>query len=179
MTAEQYVAMCERKGRRVRRIGPSRWMVQCAGHDDNGPSLQVKVGNTQPLMLHCYAGCPNDQVLAADGLSWREVLPDGRPVMRLPERLSSTDDKRPPNGSSTGDPLAADELLELWRAADLPYRCCEQLGQWRAVCPRCGDDDGWSVWIREFAGRPDDTAVWCAHGCDEQQIRQALKAVAA
>jgi hypothetical protein len=53
---------------------PVYWMVTCPAHDDHSPSLKVRAGQTQPVVLHCFAECHADSVLVAAGLSWSDVL---------------------------------------------------------------------------------------------------------
>jgi putative DNA primase/helicase len=64
----------------VRAIGPDRWMAPCPAHQDRSPSLSVRYTDGR-LLLHCFAGCANDDVLAAIGLEFRDLYdPDpGQP----------------------------------------------------------------------------------------------------
>lgn len=51
--------------------------VQCPSHEDTSPSLSVAPGTTQPVVLHCHAGCDPEQIIEAGGLNWAEImLPD-------------------------------------------------------------------------------------------------------
>lgn len=52
-----------------------QWLVQCPAHDDTTPSLSVGDGTSGPVMK-CFAGCDNNDILAARGLTWAEVLGD-------------------------------------------------------------------------------------------------------
>ncbi len=52
----------------VRQSG-GNFSARCPAHDDRNPSLSISVGKTQPVVLHCQAGCPADDVLAAIGLT--------------------------------------------------------------------------------------------------------------
>ncbi len=49
------------------------WMVQCPAHDDPDPSLRVCAGTTQPVVLHCHAGCSPERILAALNLTWADL----------------------------------------------------------------------------------------------------------
>ena len=60
----------------VRQIGPDRWMARCPAHDDHSPSLSIRESETGKLLLFCFAGCETESVLAALGLSWRDILED-------------------------------------------------------------------------------------------------------
>lgn len=45
----------------------------CPAHEDRNPSLSVKPGDVR-LMLHCFAGCPEDAVLQALGISTQQLF---------------------------------------------------------------------------------------------------------
>lgn len=48
----------------VRSTGPAKWMAYCPAHADRTePSLSLRVGGKQPVVLHCFAGC-----------SWNDVF---------------------------------------------------------------------------------------------------------
>ncbi|MCX7782566.1 MAG: hypothetical protein N2318_02860 [Meiothermus sp.] len=48
----------------VRPAGPGRWMALCPAHDDRNPSLSILLVESR-VLLHCFAGCTPDSVLAA------------------------------------------------------------------------------------------------------------------
>jgi hypothetical protein len=50
-----------------------RWMARCPAHDDNEPSLGIALGTDQPVVVRCHAGCEQDDVLAAIGLSMADI----------------------------------------------------------------------------------------------------------
>lgn len=50
------------------------WKARCPVHDDDKPSLGIKVGDTQPL-LRCRAGCHEDAVLGKLGITWGDLKP--------------------------------------------------------------------------------------------------------
>lgn len=49
------------------------WMARCPAHHDRRPSLSIAVTNTGKVLLHCFRGCPPEAVLAAVGLTWRDI----------------------------------------------------------------------------------------------------------
>lgn len=61
----------------------SAWSARCPAHDDHAPSLSVSDRDGTAL-VHCHAGCPQDEVVAALGLTFGDLrpvvppLPDGR-----------------------------------------------------------------------------------------------------
>lgn len=56
-------------------VRPSQggYMVVCPAHEDHTPSLSVREGETQGVVLHCHAGCRTEDVLAASSLSWEDI----------------------------------------------------------------------------------------------------------
>ncbi|PZS13491.1 MAG: hypothetical protein DLM64_03230 [Solirubrobacterales bacterium] len=40
------------------------WMAQCSGHDDRTPSLSIKEGDYGKAVLHCFANCTLEHILA-------------------------------------------------------------------------------------------------------------------
>ena len=72
----------------VKRVSDHRWIARCPAHDDRSPSLSLAVRDGTPL-IHCFAGCAATDVLAAVGITWKEILPDDdryrRPISRVVE----------------------------------------------------------------------------------------------
>ena len=61
--------------------GANKWMARCPAHDDRGPSLSLtekphKVTGELTPLIYCHAGCSSEDVLAAVGLGWEDVLPE-------------------------------------------------------------------------------------------------------
>jgi hypothetical protein len=62
------------------------WMARCPVHDDQQASLSLKQGNERPVIMNCHAGCSNDDILVAVGLTWADLqgdepAPRNRPVV--------------------------------------------------------------------------------------------------
>jgi AAA domain len=55
------------------RVSGGRYTLRCPAHDDSTPSLSVSDGE-KDVVLTCFGGCTNDEVLAARGLTWADVL---------------------------------------------------------------------------------------------------------
>ena len=50
----------------VRADGPNKWMALCPAHDDYPkPSLSLRIGDVQPVLANCFAGCTWEEVFAA------------------------------------------------------------------------------------------------------------------
>jgi hypothetical protein len=50
------------------------WKTNCPAHNDDTPSLSIGVGEDGHVLLHCFAGCPIEKILAAAGLSMRDLF---------------------------------------------------------------------------------------------------------
>jgi hypothetical protein len=58
---------------RARPAGDGRWTARCPSHADRSPSLSIREGGGGRVLLHCFSGCRPEAVLAAMGLSWRDI----------------------------------------------------------------------------------------------------------
>jgi Protein of unknown function (DUF3631)/Toprim domain len=82
-------------GSLVKELGGDRYQAQCPSHDDINPSLSI-TGIEGSVLICCHAGCDTDKVLAAAGLSARDLYDerngatyrydDGRVVHRSPTK---------------------------------------------------------------------------------------------
>lgn len=62
----------------VRRSG-NGWTAKCPAHEDHHNSLAIHVGEDGRVLLHCFAGCTCEEIMAARGLEMRDLFPeDGR-----------------------------------------------------------------------------------------------------
>ncbi|GHU18701.1 hypothetical protein FACS189475_04610 [Betaproteobacteria bacterium] len=71
---------------RVKRSGEGRWTAICPGHDDKGPSLAIRETDDGRILLHCFAGCSVEEVLAAVGMSFDDLFPPRAIEHGKPER---------------------------------------------------------------------------------------------
>lgn len=62
----------------VRRTGEGEWVARCPAHQDRSPSLAIKEAGGDVMLLHCFAGCPTEDVLAAIGLTFADIMPERR-----------------------------------------------------------------------------------------------------
>jgi AAA domain len=51
------------------------WIAKCPAHDDQKPSLSIDEGADGRALIRCHAGCLTDNVLAALGLTRRDLFP--------------------------------------------------------------------------------------------------------
>ena len=68
----------------VRASGPGRWVARCPGHQDKAPSLSIREIDDRTL-IHCFAGCAAADVLAAVGLSLRDLF-ESRQPFKVPSK---------------------------------------------------------------------------------------------
>jgi len=71
MTVETILSRLQR----VRTRGPGQHSACCPAHEDKGPSLSIKELPDGRVLLHCFAGCEVDAVLAAVGLEITDLFP--------------------------------------------------------------------------------------------------------
>lgn len=63
----------------VRRTGEGRYLAKCPAHEDNSPSLSIREMPDGRVLVHCFAQCPVEDVLAAVGLTFDALFPE-RPI---------------------------------------------------------------------------------------------------
>ena len=61
---------------RVKKTGADRSMACCPAHQDKTASLSIKDLPDGRVLLHCFAGCDPDSVLAAVGLTFSDLMPE-------------------------------------------------------------------------------------------------------
>ena len=53
----------------------SQYTAKCPAHDDRHASLSVGAGDDGRILMKCHAGCSTQSVLAAMGLTERDLFP--------------------------------------------------------------------------------------------------------
>lgn len=61
----------------VKQSGICKWICRCPAHKDNSPSLRVSVLTDGRILLHCFAGCRTEDVVASIGLKMSDLFNDG------------------------------------------------------------------------------------------------------
>lgn len=60
---------------KVRPSGYGKFMACCPAHEDRSPSLSVRVEDNGKVLLHCFAGCPPEDVVEAVGMRMMDLAP--------------------------------------------------------------------------------------------------------
>ena len=99
---------------RVKKTGPNRWLACCPAHGDKSPSLSIRQTDQGVTLLHCFAGCTANEVMASIGLRLSDLYP---------ERIN------PPHGlGKAKPPFNTHELLfVIHREASIVFMCAGDL----------------------------------------------------
>ncbi len=57
----------------VRQSSQHEWMASCPAHDDSNASLHLTEMQDGALLMKCFAGCSQDDILQAVGLTWKDL----------------------------------------------------------------------------------------------------------
>jgi putative DNA primase/helicase len=84
------------------------WKARCPSHDDSDPSLSIDVNRDGMVLIHCFAGCSQDQVIAAlcDRGLWSTA--DDRPRPRIVSQ---------PDHHEADDQGRRAAALDIWKAS--------------------------------------------------------------
>jgi DNA primase len=77
------------------RFGARNGKAHCPAHDDRNASLSIKAGDDGRTLIHCFADCRTEDVLAAVGLTLRDLF-NGNGTERASGRLVASYDYRDP-----------------------------------------------------------------------------------
>lgn len=61
----------------VKCIGKKQYMVRCPYHNDKKASLSITERDNK-ILMHCFAGCNNKQILKRKGLDYKDLFNDER-----------------------------------------------------------------------------------------------------
>lgn len=70
----------------VRCTGEGRYLAKCPAHEDRSPSLSVRELDDGRTLLHCFAGCAAQDIVAAVGLDMAALFPPREIQHGKPER---------------------------------------------------------------------------------------------
>ena len=60
----------------VKETGNGKYVARCPAHDDKSPSLAIKECSDGRILIHDFAGCETEDVLAAIGLEFHDIMPE-------------------------------------------------------------------------------------------------------
>jgi hypothetical protein len=147
--------------------------ARCPSHPDNTPSLHVSEGEDGRVLLHCFAGCAAESVVAALRLTLADLFPRDplsgphwpRPLrdryVEIAGRVNALEAGPAARGMRDAD-LLVDVLVQLARDSR------QFTASVMFTCPECGAGHAWIR--RNHAGLAAD----CDQGCDEHQVFTAL-----
>ncbi len=86
------------------------WACRCPAHDDRNPSLSIRVGDDGRALVRCHATCTQAEVVAALGLTMRDLMPDAPSKPYAVGRLTTTPSPPPeaPRAFATPEDAIAD-----------------------------------------------------------------------
>ena len=58
-----------------KQVRENEWACLCPGHNDKSPSLSVTEKDNGKILLKCWSGCSNLDIITALGLSWDALFP--------------------------------------------------------------------------------------------------------
>lgn len=70
----------------VKQTGAGRWLARCPAHDDRRASLAIRELDDDRVLVHCFAACDVESVLAAVGLTFDDLYPPRAIASGKPER---------------------------------------------------------------------------------------------
>lgn len=60
---------------KAKKLPAGGWIARCKSHPDASPSLKIAEGDDGRPMLHCYAGCDFERIVASLGYQVADMLP--------------------------------------------------------------------------------------------------------
>ena len=66
------------------------WTAKCPAHDDGKNSLSLSEGKDGRALIHCFTGCPPENVVKAVGLEMTDLYPQGQESYLYPPKTSAT-----------------------------------------------------------------------------------------
>ncbi len=60
----------------VKETGHGKYVARCPAHEDRSPSLAIRECSDGRILIHDFAGCETEDVLAALGLTFSDIMPE-------------------------------------------------------------------------------------------------------
>lgn len=97
---------------KVKLRGRGQWIACCPHHSDKSPSMTIRELDDGRILLHCFAGCPPNDILASIGLRFSDLFPD-----KLGDSLRPM--RRPFNAHDVLEALSRELLIARISSADI------------------------------------------------------------
>lgn len=97
----------------VKQTGHGRWIARCPAHSDRKASLSIRELHDGRVLVHDFAGCAVEEVLAAVGLDFDSLFPE-RPLYHGKPR-----ERRPFNANDVLACLDTEALIVAIAATDI------------------------------------------------------------
>jgi putative DNA primase/helicase len=89
-----------------------KWIARCPGHDDRKPSLSICEADDGKVLIKCFAGCEQAQVIAA--LRARGLWPNND---RFQAKTIRPPSRQPSHRQRDGEADRTSAALKIWRSA--------------------------------------------------------------
>jgi hypothetical protein len=125
--------------------GGHSWTARCPAHGDKKPSLSVRIGDDERVLLHCHAGCPIDEVVSRLGLELSDLFAPGNHRPRGEHQRGTGDGSQNRQAASAAAEAKERERHQRYAA------------WWEAKFPkleRIALDGGWLRRLAEHLGLP-------------------------
>tara|TARA_R110000868_G_scaffold411073_1_gene701704 strand:+ start:293 stop:700 length:408 start_codon:yes stop_codon:yes gene_type:complete len=78
MKADEFVSRLKK----VRRTSDQSWTACCPAHEDKSPSMAVREMPDGRILIHCFAECAIENILAAVGMTFKDIMPEALSEIR-------------------------------------------------------------------------------------------------
>jgi hypothetical protein len=78
MRVEEFIGRLQK----VRRTSDQSWTACCPAHEDKSPSMAVREMPDGRILIHCFAECATEDILAAVGMTFKDIMPEALQEMR-------------------------------------------------------------------------------------------------
>ncbi len=102
----------------------SGWIACCPAHDDRNPSLSIGAGADGRALLTCHAGCKAESIVAALGLTMRDLMPTNGATAHRPR--GSTPAPRRPAPTPKPPPRSTDAPRESFATPEAAIAALER-----------------------------------------------------
>lgn len=67
------------------------YIARCPAHADRSPSLSLREGDDERVLIHCHAGCSPEAVMSAIGMTMNDLFPEGQRRQPIAPGVTRTD----------------------------------------------------------------------------------------